>query len=74
MACQQQNLDAARKAYHDLITGKMARVVVDQNNERVEFVATNAFRLQAYIQSLEAECAAEAAGSGKTRGPLGFIF
>lgn len=72
MACQQQKLDAAREAYHNLITGRMARVVVDQNGERVEFVATNAFRLQAYIKELEAECAAQS--QPRVRGPLGFLF
>ena len=74
MACQQEKLNAAREAYHNLVTGQMARVVVDQNGERVEFVAGNAFRLQAYIKELEAECAADSAGAARSRGPLGFIF
>jgi hypothetical protein len=73
MACQQQKLDAARDAYHSLVTGKMARVVVDQNGERVEFQAANAFRLQAYIKELEAECAATSGGI-RPRGPFGFIY
>lgn len=51
----QQKLDAAEQAYHDLMTGRSARVVVDQNGERVEFTAANAARLQAYIDSLKAE-------------------
>lgn len=74
MACQQQALDAARTAYHNLVTGKMARVIVDQNGERVEFVAANASRLQAYIQALEAECNAANSGRPRSRGPFGFIF
>jgi len=74
MACQQQQLDAAREAYHNLITGKQARVVVDQNGERVEFAATSASRLLAYIKSLEAECAAATSGRPAARGPFGFIF
>lgn len=74
MACKQQELDAARLAYHNLMTGKMARVVVDQNGERVEFAAANAARLQAYIQTLEAECNAAAAGRSRSRGPFGFLF
>lgn len=73
MACQQQQLDSAREAYHNLVTGRMARVVVDQNGERVEFTPANATRLHAYIQALEAECRA-ANNGGRTRGPFGFIF
>lgn len=73
MACNQANLDAARAAYHNLMTGTMARVVVDQNGERVEFVAANASRLLAYIQMLEAECNA-IPGVPRVRGPFGFIF
>lgn len=74
MACKQQELDAARLAYHNLMTGKMARVIVDQNGERVEFVATNVARLQAYIQTLEAECSAATTGRPRVRGPFGFMF
>ena len=73
MACQQQKLDAAREAYHNLMTGAMARVVVDQNGERVEFVATNAYRLAAYIKQLEAECAAGSA-IPRPQAPFGYIF
>lgn len=72
MACQQQRLDAAREAYHNLLTGRMARVVVDQNGERVEFTVTSANRLLAYIQMLESECAGN--GSPRPRRPFGFIF
>lgn len=74
MACKQQELDAARLAYHNLMTGKMARVIVDQNGERVEFVAANVARLQAYIQTLEAECSAATTGRPRVRGPFGFLF
>lgn len=70
MACQQQQLESAREAYHNLVTGRMARVVVDQNGERVEFALANAPRLLAYIQTLEAACGK----TGRARGPLGFIF
>lgn len=49
----QQKLDQAEQAYHDLAIGRSAKVVVDQNGERVEFTAANAARLQAYIQSLK---------------------
>ncbi len=43
----------AETAYHRLMTGAAARVIVDQNSERVEFVATTAGRLAAYIQELK---------------------
>jgi predicted TPR repeat methyltransferase len=74
MACDPTRLQAAKDAYDKLMTGKMARVVVDQNGERVEFVAANAQRLLAYIQSLEADCAAEASGAARARGPFNFVF
>ena len=51
----QQKLDEARAAYHDLMTGKSARVVVDQNSERVEFTSVNRASLYAYIRELEAQ-------------------
>lgn len=65
----QERLLAAECAYHDLMTGRSARVVVDQNGERVEFTAANAGRLQAYIDTLKAELS-----STKTRCPLGVYF
>lgn len=46
-------LSEAESAYHRLQTGASARVIVDQNGERVEFVATTAGRLAAYIQELK---------------------
>jgi predicted regulator of Ras-like GTPase activity (Roadblock/LC7/MglB family) len=52
MATQLQ-LDQARAAYHALMTGQMAEVVVDQNGERIHFVKANAGKLLAYIQQLE---------------------
>lgn len=51
----QTTLADAQKAYHALQTGTMARVVVDQNGERVEFVAANSTKLYAYIQTLQAQ-------------------
>ncbi|AEY69576.1 head-tail joining protein [Burkholderia phage vB_BceS_AH2] len=74
MACDPAKLQAARDAYDALMTGKMARVVVDQNGERVEFVAANAQRLLAYINSLQAECDAAASGAVRARGPFNFVF
>lgn len=52
----QQKLDEARAAYHALMTGVSARVVVDGGSgERVEFTSINAAKLYAYIRELEAQ-------------------
>ena len=52
----EQKLEEARAAYHDLMTGKSARVVVDGgNSERVEFTSVNRASLYAYIRELEAQ-------------------
>lgn len=67
----QANLAAARAAYHALMTGTQARVVVDTDGTRVEFTATNSSRLYAYIQALEAKLCPVVA---PTNGPLGFLF
>lgn len=48
-----QRLADAQTAYHTLMTGKQARVFVDQNGERVEYATSNAERLKAYIVTLE---------------------
>lgn len=53
MATDSEKLVEAEAAYHSLMTGTLARVVVDQNGERVEFTATNAPRLAMYIQQLK---------------------
>ena len=66
-------LTEARVAYHDLITGKAARVVVDANGEKVEFVAANRQGLYLYIQQLESRVA-DAAAAHVSRAPAGFIF
>lgn len=63
----QQMLDQARKEYHALITGTKARVIVDQNGERVEFTATTASRLAQYIKSLEAQVNGGASHPGPAR-------
>jgi gpW len=57
-----EQLAEAQAAYHALMTGKSARVVVDQNGERVEFTAINAERLLAYIETLKL--------TSPSRGPL----
>ena len=50
-----EQLNQAESAYHDLMTGKSPKVVVDQNGERVEFVPANASKLLAYIQQMRIE-------------------
>lgn len=67
----QQQLEEARKAYHLLSTGKLARVVVDQNGERVEFSATNRTALYNYILQLEASLASR---HRQNIGPARFLF
>jgi len=74
MAFDPTKLQAAKDAYDALMTGTQARVVVDQNGERVEFVASNAQRLLAYINSLQAEADAQASGNVRARGPFNFVF
>ena len=73
MATTQELLDEAKAAYHSLMIGSSARVVVDQNGERVEFTAANAMRLQAYITQLENQLADEA-GICRPKGPARVIF
>lgn len=71
---KQTQLDDARASYHSLLTGTAARVIVDQNGERVEFVAANRGALYAYIQQLEGEIACSAVSCIQVRGPAGFFF
>lgn len=73
MATNAQLLAEAEAAYHSLMIGASARVVVDQNGERVEYTAANAPRLQAYITSLK-NLIADEAGIVRVRGPLGVVF
>lgn len=70
-------LDEARQAYHNLQLGLSARVVVDQNGERVEFTAANRNSLYLYIQQLEQDlgtaCGSQAAPNPASF-PATFIF
>lgn len=68
----QTQLAEARAAFHALNTGRMARVVVDQNGERVEFTATNRNALYGYIQQLERLLAP--GSTPPKNGPAGFVF
>ena len=72
MMTVQMRLQAAREAYHKLQTGQMARVVVDQNGERVEFAPANSAKLLAYIKQLEAEMLNPVQPRAQT--PYRFIF
>ena len=45
-------LTSAETAYHNLMTGQMAKVYVDQNGERVEYSMQKASDLKSYIAYL----------------------
>lgn len=47
-------LKEAEAAYHDLMTGRQVRVVLDQNGERVEFSGASRATLYNYILGLQA--------------------
>lgn len=64
----QKQLNDAQQAYHELLVGRSARVVVDQNGERVEYAAANSAKLAAYIETLKT-----ALGVGGNNKP-GWIF
>lgn len=66
-----EKLDDARKAYHELLVGRSARVFVDQNGERVEYTSANRAALAIYIRELEAEIGDNTVGTG---GPLRPVF
>lgn len=70
-----QLLAEARQAYHALMTGTMARVVVDVSGERVEFSPANAQRLYNYIMELERQLAVQSGSSViPNNGPATFFF
>ena len=73
MATQQQLLDQAKQARHDLVTGKLARVFMDQNGERVEFNKTSIADLESYIRELELSIN-PLLGVSLHKRPIGFIF
>jgi hypothetical protein len=66
-------LAEARTAYHNLLIGNNARVVVDQNGERVEYSAANQAALVTYITQLEGICGG-CTVEVTSRGPIGFLF
>lgn len=75
MATTQQLLDEARTAYHQLMTGRSARVVVDGGSgERIEFTAANKQGLYAYIKQLESALSVETGSTPINNGPMSFTF
>jgi len=73
MATLAVRLAQAESAYHKLLTGTSARVVVDQNGERVEFTAANRAALYGYILDMREQMATGATVS-TPRAPLRFVF
>jgi len=61
-----------RADYTALISGNKARVIVDQNGERVEFTAANAQRLYAMIGEVAA--CLEPSARPRSNRPMGFYF
>lgn len=66
-----ERLADAEAKYHQLLTGTLARVYVDQNGERIEYTSANAGRLSAYIQRLRQQVGSSGAGG---TGPMGIIM
>lgn len=64
----------AKLSYHRLMTGLSARVVVDQNGERVEFTSVNKANLYAYIQMLQAQLGYGTSALPYNNSPARFIF
>lgn len=70
MATNAELLAEAKEAKRKLVTGKLARVFMDQNGERVEFTATNLDALNQWIRELEALVSP----TPRYRKPIGFTF
>jgi hypothetical protein len=56
-------LAEAEQAYHNLNMGLQAKVVVDQNGERIEYNASTRGQLFSYIQDLKRQLGVGTAGS-----------
>lgn len=70
----EQKLQEAEQAYHALVTGTLARVIVDRNGERVEFTAANRQGLATYITELKMALGLLTPASVPTNGPAQFLF
>lgn len=71
---KQELLAEAKAAYHELMTGNKPVEVRDSTGESVRYTPANASRLRNYILELEAEIAAEAAGTNHRRRPIRMQF
>ncbi|MBJ9275298.1 phage head-tail joining protein [Citrobacter amalonaticus] len=63
----QSDLDSARSALHDLMTGKRV-ATVQKDGRRVEFTVTSVSDLKKYIADLEVQVGI----TKRRRGPAGF--
>lgn len=70
----QARLAEAEAAYHRLMSGQSARVVVDQNGERVEFTSISSSALYAYILRLKTQLAPLTGCPLPVTRPIGFTF
>jgi hypothetical protein len=70
----QTRLDAARKAYDELMTGGAITRFVDQNGESIQYSRANSNGLLAYITRLENELAVCQGLRSAYRGPIRFTF
>ena len=68
-----EQLAEMRSEYAALVSGNKARIIVDQNGERIEFTAANAARLYALIQEAAA-CLGSGTGPKRPNRPMGFFF
>lgn len=74
MKTTQQLYDEAQSAYHNLLTGRLAQVVVDgQDGTRVEYAKADQTALYNYIQELAALLPVNPLAALGTR-PMQFIF
>lgn len=64
-----KRLADAEEAYHSMMLGTKASVIVDSNGERIEFARSESSKLAAYINSLKTIL-----GLNNTTGPLGVFF
>lgn len=67
LALTRQRLAQAETAYHNIQTGKMAKVLVDQNGERIEYQSANLTKLMLYIDQLKAQLGLGGAVAGPMR-------
>lgn len=72
----QEQLKDAQAAYHELLTGRSARVVVDGGDgSRIEYTAANRQALYNYILELQTKLnQTSTAPVAFNNGPAGFVF